>query len=270
MADRDFLVTQPFTARASGGTSMRNVKRHGCVLSGMREVVWHRGMIPHTTHLAEAVNLTGRAPGDPVIDRAGTHNSWTSVHALGYAVTLDKNDAAGSEGATFRLKGYDHFDRYVEEDIVLTDGEDATTSGYAYNEVIELVLLAEGSTEISDLNVSLVAQSDNNNTSINLSATGINVSTRVGLPFIPSHPAAVKAVFYAQDGVNGHIVRTGDDTWNLRCESGSVGTSAALTDNDVYGGDIGNATFLIPVATNVESGSPIVFVFDREYIRNFS
>lgn len=269
---RDSRFTRPFAGGSRGGTSMRNVKRHGSFLSGMREVTWFAKMTPHLTYMAETIDLTSPAKdaGDIVLDDGTNGTAWTTAYPGGFAVTLDKNSTAANTEATFLLRGYDHMDRYVEEEIALVAAQDANISAHAYSEVIELELVSEGSTAITDLDVALAGSSDNDITSIDWSGTGVNISSRIGLPFIPTNPRAVRACHYAQTGIDGWIRHVSDGVWEFDSQSASVGQSAVLTDADVYGGDIGNACFLVPAATVIGDGAVITFIFDRDFIRNFN
>ena len=267
------IVTRPYAGGSRGGTSMRNVKRHGSFLSGMREVVWSSLIPTHNQVLGDGINLTSITAGSLIFDRDGGNppKVWaTAFPSVPCSVCIDTKTASANTEVTIRIAGYDQFDRLVEEEISVIATEKTALSSHAYSELIQAEVVSKGSSHVTDLDISVLGASNHSALSVNWTSTDINASCRIGLPFIPTDPGAVKAIHIHQNGAAGYVRRTSDNVWEMQNENGGVADSTALTDADMYGGDIGNACILLPANTQSNGHAMVTMVLDRDLIRNFN
>ena len=268
------IVTRPYAGGSRGGTSMRNVKRHGSFLSGMREVVWSSLVPTHNQVLGDGANLSSISAGSLIFDRDGGGGStaWTTAFpSVPCSVCIDKKVSGSDDTAlTIRIAGYDQFDRLVEEEISVVKTEKIALSSHAYSELIQAELVSKGGTAVTDFDISVIGAGDHSALSVDWTSKSVNAACRIGLPFIPTDPGAVKAIHVAQNGATGYVRRTSDNVWQIQNENSGVADSTTLTDADIYGGDIGNACVLLPANTQTSGHAMVTVVLDRDLIRNFN
>ena len=153
------IVTRPYAGGSRGGTSMRNVKRHGSFLSGMREVVWSSLIPTHSQVLGDGANLTSIAAGSLIFDRDGGSppTVWaTAFPSVPCSVCINKNTTSANTELTIRIAGYDQFDRLVEEEVSVVATEATALSSHAYSELIQAEVVSKGSAHVTDFDISVL------------------------------------------------------------------------------------------------------------------
>jgi len=206
-------------------------------------------MPTHAQVLGDGANLTSIAAGSLIFDRDGGSppTAWsTAFPSVASTVVINKKQAGSNLELTVSLSGYDQFDRLVEEEIAVPSAGGAGMSKHAYSELIQCELVAKGSTHITDLDIGVYGVADHDDLSVDWSGTTLNASCRIGLPFIPTRPEAIRAIHVGLASSNTWMRRLSANTWKVETEASSVGESAVLPDAAVYGGDLGNACILLP------------------------
>lgn len=246
----------PYHGRSNGGTNLRNIKRHGSILYGTKNVVWTFQLPIHGLELGSTADLTNVAVGGMIFDDGTSgEETWnTAFPGVACSVTLDTHTTSINTEIVARLAGYDQFDRLVEEEITVGASDRTGLSVHAYSEVVQLELVSKGSSEPSDLDVSILGISDHSGFSVPLTGTSIP-GTFIGLPCMPDRYHLIQAVVTGQSGAAGYVRQLSDDVWSIQNESGTVTDSVVLLNSDVQ--DLGAATMLLPgfsLTTGIQMG----------------
>lgn len=257
-------IHRPLFGGTPGGISMRNLPKDSFLVGSRTTCIYMK--IPQRVVLGAAEDISSHTSGQMIWDDGTSGTAWsTAFPGVPCSVVFDKNSTAGGSATTVRITGYDQFDRLIEEEVTAPDGQAVALSKHAYRELVQCEIV--GTSTVTGATIEVAGVSDHDDLSVDWSGTGANASCRVALPFIPKHPHVIRAVHLggvAAAAAHGWLRWTSENTWQIQHENASMGDATALTDADVYGGDISNACILVPGFTTADDWGMLCIHLDPD------